>query len=320
MKTCLSMLAPFIASLLLLTACNTDELCYDHPHVGDFAVKYDWSKCPDANPGSMAAYFYPLEGEGGHVACNFTGREGGKAHLSCGSYQAIGLNSDHEDWARMRNEHDIELFEIYTADVVALQAFGIDVRALPPSRDDAGLRMAMAPSGPLYSHRKDDIAVTESNAMQTVTFYPEEATCHYTVTITDVTNIKYLRNRQIDGSISGMAEGFAHGRQAPTDVPVSMPFVLTPDNASSSMHAQFLTLGCCAEASAPNIVTIYVIFDDASAQYYTFDVTAQVRNAPDPHHVDIVISGLSLPKPIVNGGGFRPSVTDWINQTEEIVM
>lgn len=308
-----------IAILATLASCNTDELCYSHPHVGDFVVRYDWSRCPDANPASMAAYFYPADGQGAHVAYNFSGRDGGNAHLLCGDYLALGLNSDHEYWARMRNEHDIDLFEILTGDVAVLPALGIDVNSLPPSRSEASERMAMTPDGPLYNHRKDDVAVTEANAMQTVTFYPEEVTCRYTVTITDVTNIKYLHNGQIDGTISGMAEGFMHGRHAPSDVAVTMPFVLTPDNATNTIRSRFLTLGRC-DMTAAHTVTVYVIFDDQSARYYTYDVTDQVRRAPDPRNVDIVISGLELPKPIVNGGGFRPNVTDWVNEDEHIQM
>ena len=44
--------------------------------------------------------------------------------------------------------------------------------------------------------------------------------------------------------------------------------------------------------------------------------TKQVQSAPDPKHIVIVVSGLEVPKPIVNGSGFRPKVDDW--QTKEI--
>lgn len=37
----------------------------------------------------------------------------------------------------------------------------------------------------------------------------------------------------------------------------------------------------------------------------------EFRNAPDPRNVHIVLDGLTLPKPLANGSGFRPTVDDW---------
>lgn len=307
-----------IAILIAMTSCNTDELCYQHPHVGDFVVKYDWSRCPDAQPRSMAAYFYPVSGESGHIDYNFAGRDGGNAHLLCGTYLALSLNSDHQDWARMRNEHDIDLFEVYTSDALTLEALGIDVKNLPTARTDTPERMAHTPGGRLFNHRLDEIEITSMPS--TVTFTPQEATCHYTVTITGVENIKYLHGGQIDGTLTGLAEGFLHGSHSPSDVPVTMPFVLTPNTSEATMKAQFLTLGRCSGTPRSNILTVYVVFDDGSAGYYTYDVTNQVAEAPDPYNVDITIHGLVLPKPIANGSGFKPAINDWQNVTEDIIM
>lgn len=305
--------------IVLSSSCNTDELCYDHPHVGETTVVFDWSRCPDAQPASMAAYFFtPAREE--HIRYNFAGRDGGKINLPYDSYNALGLNSDHTNWARMRNVHDVEAFEIYTEDVTTLRGLGLDVRSLPAARADKEQRMAKAPEGALYNHRLDGIAVNESTEGQTVTFYPEEATCRYTVTVTDVENIKYLHGSPIDGTLSGMAEGFCHGTNSPTSTPVTMPYLLVPDEAANTLRSSFITFGRPDDASVSHTATIYVLFEDGTAQYYTYDVSDQVLDAPDPHRVDIVIKGIRLPKPIVNGGGFKPDVSQWTEQREEIKM
>lgn len=308
-----------IAILATLASCNTDELCYDHPHVGETIVRFDWSRCPDAAPASVATYFFTPDRQE-NLRYNFGGRDGGKVNLPYGSYSALGLNSDHNSWARMRYVHDIDAFEIYTEDVATLRGLGLDVHSLPSTRANNEQRMAKTPEGRLYNHRLDNIDVNENTEGQTITFYPEEVTCHYTITVTDVENIKYLHGSPIDGTLSGMAEGFCHGKHSPTSTPVTMPYVLVPDEASNTLRGSFLTFGRPNDASISHTAIIYVIFDDGTAQYYSYDVSNQVRNAPDPLHVDIVINGIKLPKPIVNGGGFSPDVKEWNDQSEEIQM
>lgn len=51
-----------------------------------------------------------------------------------------------------------------------------------------------------------------------------------------------------------------------------------------------------------------------------YDVTDQIHSAPDQRNVHIVLDGLPLPKPIVNGGGFQPSVDEWQSVDVDIEM
>lgn len=67
-------------------------------------------------------------------------------------------------------------------------------------------------------------------------------------------------------------------------------------------------------------MTIYAVLADESKWYYTYDVTDQIHSAPDQRNVHIVLDGLPLPKPIVNGGGFQPSVDEWQSVDVDIEM
>jgi len=49
-------------------------------------------------------------------------------------------------------------------------------------------------------------------------------------------------------------------------------------------------------------------------------VTRQVDDAADPRDVHILLDGLPLPKPIVNGGGFHPTVDEWQNIYVDVPM
>lgn len=310
----------FFAALLalVLTSCEHKELCLDHTHIQNVKVVFDWRNAPDASPSSVTALFFPTD-KSQAQRYNFVGRDGGPIRLSIGAYSALGMNNDHTDWARFRGTDDIETFEVYTDDATMLTVLGIDIRNIPRARETETERFASAP-GMLWNHRLDDVYLDVDTLSHTITFYPEEAVCHYTVTILDVENLKYLHGAFLDATLSGMAEGFYHGAHAPTETPVTMPFVMKTSGNEDELYGQFLTFGECTGSSNKHIVTLYMMFDDGTAMYYTFDVTDQVTNAPDPHHVDIVIRGLKLPKPITNGGGFKPNVDDWVEQYEDVNM
>ena len=67
-------------------------------------------------------------------------------------------------------------------------------------------------------------------------------------------------------------------------------------------------------------LTVYAVLSDGSEWKHTYDVTEQVHTAPDPRNVHILLYGLPVPKPIANGGGFRPNVSEWETEEENIEM
>lgn len=297
---------------VLLSGCNHKDLIYDD-RVEDVQVVFDWEKAPNANPKSMVAYFYDEDGTSTRFI--FSGRDGGVIDIPEGNFCALGMNSDVTDWAKLRNVSYPDGFETYTADAYATEAYGLSTRALPRVQGTEHERVALAP-GMLWSDRCDNVQIKYFAEHQTVTFYPEEAVCHYSVDVTDVTNLEYIDRTEIDGIISGMAEGYMHGSNIPADEKVTMPFTLSAKSETKSLHGEFLTFGEPGHESGKHILTIYLFMRDGSKWYYPFDVTTQVHNAPDPKHVHIVLKGLSLPKPIMSGGGVIPQVNNW--QTEEI--
>lgn len=306
--------------VLTLTACTQKELCEDHTHVREVEVVFDWSNAPDASPASMTYYFFNTDNPSAPpVRHDFAGRDGGSIRLTAGNYSAIGFSSDNTDWARFRDTEDIESFAVVTRDADVLPVFGIDVRVIHKVRDSEDERIAVTPDM-LWNNRQDNIELPRGTGKHVVTFYPQEVVCHYTVTVLEVENIKYVRGALLDATLSGMAEGYHHGRDATTETHVTMPFVLHNPTGTNTLYSEFLTFGECPQSPVDHEITIYMVFDDGSARYFTFDVTDQVKNAPDPRHVDIVIRGLVLPKPITNGGGLKPSVEDWESQYEDIIM
>ncbi len=305
--------------LIGATSCNHKDLCFDHMHEIETDVVFDWQKAPDANPSSMAVVMFDRNLQNDPIRYILSGRDGGTIELPFGQYDAIALNADLNDWAYFRNQPDIESVELYTHDAERLQAYQLMPDAVPKVRGTEEERMAATP-GMAWSTRSDSIVLTPDDTHKVITMYPEEIVCHYSVEILDVENLENARGEVVDGTISGMAEGYFHGKRCASEDLVTMPFTLAIADNSKELTGHFLTFGECRHNQANHILTIYLFLSDGSKWYYSFDVTDQVRNAPDPHHVNIVVHGLVLPRPLQSDAGLHPDVNDWQTETVDIKM
>ncbi len=302
-----------LTATVSLSSCHHKDLCYEESSNVEINVVFDWSNAPEANPSSMAAYFYT--GDSTPLRYIFSDITGGIIRIPYGYYDGLCINSDNTDWALMRNTSNIDSLEVYTREASTLTAYGLSSRALPRAESTPDERIVATP-GMLWSNRRDTIDIPEGTTHRTITFYPEEAVCHYTVDVTDVINITSISGSSVDGTISGMSESFFHGLNHASDTHVTMPFTLTVNQASNTLHSEFLTFGESPETAYPHMLTVYMYLTDGSKWYHTFDVTAQVADAPDPRHVHIVVSGLELPSVNPTGSGLKPTVNDW--NTDEI--
>ena len=131
----------------------------------------------------------------------------------------------------------------------------------------------------------------------------------YTVEIRNAENLKYVKG--LSGSLSGMACGLLVDRKEPAAEAVTIPFDASITQEQTGITGGLLAFGPCPQADGVHKLVIYAVLDNGEKWYYTYDVTRQVREAPDPYHVHILLDGLPLPKPIVNGGGFQPGVDGW---------
>ena len=309
----LSIISLAATSILLFSACDHKDICWDHTPSARTKVVFDWRNAPDANPASMELCMYP-EDAPNHLSFNLEGRDGGYIDLPDNTYDAICVNNDDLDWAIYRNTADEDDFEVYTHDASELGAYSLLTTSIPRADGTENERMAATP-GMAWSSRSDDITARHQEGENIITLYPEEIVCHYSVEIHDVENINSARGEIVDGTLSGMAEGYHHGSRKTSDTPVTMPFTLTVDSQGNALTGEFLTFGECDTLKAKHVLTVYLFLTDGSKWYYTFDIDKQVSEAPDPRHVHIVVSGLTLPKAIATDV-LKPEVNDW--QTEQV--
>lgn len=311
-----------LTALLAMTAtgCHHKDLRYEEVESGHLHVVFDWSQAPDANPASMAVFFFGGQTEGSALRFDFEGRDGGEVKLPTGTYTGLALNSDITDWAMVRNSEDPEQFEVYTPEVTALHTYGLSTRAIPRA-EGAEDESVVATPGMLWQNRQDYLTLRYNDRDKTFVFTPEEAVCHYTVDVLEVENLVYLDGLTVDATLSGMSGGWLHGKQTPSDTKVTHPFILTADKDTDSFHGEFLAFGENPGHSYTHSLSIYVALTDGTGRSYHYDVTSQVSQAPDPKHVHIVVRGLALPHTVSGStGGLHPEVNDWESENVDISM
>ena len=301
-----------LLSATALQSCHHKDLYYPEPQLTSrLYVRFEWSKAPQADPESMGAYLFEENG-GNPLRFIFDNKDGGEIKAPCGKRHILFLNADNTSWIRMRKTDRLEEMELLTLDAPDLSAQSLNSTAVPRADDaSAGERFASTPLM-LWGGRSDNYMISPHVGTDTITLSPEELVCHYMVDIYDVENVRGLTYTSIDATLSGMAEGYSLGGSAATDTPVTMPFILSVNKDSASMHSEFLTFGECTNTTAPHNLTVYMLLNDGSRWWHTFDVTSQVTEAPDPRNVHIVLRGLPLPEaPSVPSSSLIPNVNEW---------
>lgn len=293
----------------LFAACEHKELCYDHSHTADLQVVFDWRYAPEARPASMYLYLFPDQG-GKPLLYEFTDREGGTATVPAGHYHALCLNSDTE-FILYRNQDAYDRFEAYltggTFSRPVPRAEGTDMQGIRSTPDR------------LWSDHSDLMEVVADLPGQKLVLYPKLSVRRYTVEIRNVENLKYLTRGEIFGSLTSMSGGMLLNADQPTDETVTLPFDMSSDG-KSRIEAEFYTFGYPSASTETQYLMVYAILDDGQKYSFTYDVTSQIHEAPDPMNVHILLDGLPLPKPIDNGSGFVPEVEEWNTVEVELSM
>lgn len=314
-KTILSLLF----AVLLFTSCRHKDLYMEEDMSSQLQVVFDWRNAPDANPESMAMYLYE---EDGHSPMRFifSNKTGGLIKAPFGMHHAICMNADNTDWVRIRNQENIETYEIYTQDASEIGSRADDASTLPRPAGTENERIAATPQM-LWGSRTNNISIIPHDGMQTITMYPVENVCHYIVDVYDVKNLQDIESSAVDATLSGMAEGYNHGQQSPTDNTVSFKVELQGNAAEDNLHGEFLTFGECPTTVAKHYLTLYMVLTDGSKWYHSFDVTDQVTQAADPTHVHIIVWGLDLPEPPKAGNSdMRTDVNEWQSVNVDLKM
>lgn len=325
-------------AVAVLAACEHKELCYDHPHTTQVDVVFDWGYAPEAEENNevegMCLWFYPIDGRNAEpVYVKLGGMKGGKVEIPTGRYHVLYYNNDYKQ-VLFRGKERFFTHECYTRDADLFEPLA-GVRAssgVPRAKGTEDERAVLTPEM-MWGDNAMDVEIAEdrieyrftrdgeteetviANEEKRFVLMPHEQVCTYTYEITNVENLKYAA--QLTATLSGMSGSVFCAEEELTEECVTLPVEAKSDGVST-ITGKFQTFGHHGLNDERHILTLYVWYEDGSKYYYTNDVTGQVDGAEDKRRVHIVVDGLSLPKPIVNGGGFRPDVDDW--ETEDVAI
>lgn len=300
---------------LASSACDHKELLLECKSTLKINVVFDWRNAPGADPESMALYLFPDDG-GKPLRYLFQNSEGGEISVPYGNYTALCMNNDNTDWAELKDIGDISTFEIHSAPVS-----GISLTDLRSPADQTTDSLLVETPDLIWTDAGEKFSLSPADSGEkTLTLFPTESGCHYTIDIYDIDNPRALNERDLFSTFSGLAGGFHPGSAHSSEENVTMPLTMTVSEDGSKIHGEFLNFGQCPDIIYTNELTIHYFLTDGSAWAYRFDVTDQAHNAPDPRNVHIVLRGLPIPEPIANAGGLKPVVDDWLVEHIDLEM
>lgn len=320
--------------LTILTACEQKDLCYDHSHIVDLDVDFDWHLDPDASPESMSLFFFP-KGGGKPIQYEMAGCLGGTIRIYAGEYDVVCFNSD---------THNITLTEKDSE-----YSFTITAKDEDQNSPMSNLQRRSTSSQPLHEGTEDERIVMQSEDMweatlqnlvisQTtpeenaahihrhLTLSPEKVTDTYHIIIRNIENMNQLR--KLSGCISGMAGGLNVASHHATDEEVIIPFSINFHRDDHHAEATVVSFGSSISPIHGHYLEIYATMSDGNTYYYDYDVSEQIDHPTDEgheHYVFIDLLTLEMDQaagdpsdtgePESGSGGFSASVEDWGDTT-----
>lgn len=293
---------------LLCPACDTDMLYWPEATGAHRHVSYDWSLDSTAAPGGMRLWLYPKSWSGEPVPIDLAGRDGGEVEIPDGVYDIISYNNDSE-WLLASGTETFEGHGLATPDADLLGP----LREI--GRGPDGERVAATPDR-AWSVAVRDVTVGGND---TIRLTPKPLHCFYRFVFDGLDGLGIVS--RASATISGMADGVN-----PSGVTASAhcthPLTAYVDTAARAITGSFTCFGVTPDSSVHNCMALYIITTDGRRFKFTagdnLEVTAQVRGAPDPRHVTIVVHGIKLPGPDGSSGTFEPVVDDWEDEHHDI--
>lgn len=302
MNKMISRLAAIYAIMIaavFMPGCEHNELCYDHTHVTELNVEFDWSQAPDADPSTMVVHFFRPDGSL-YRRVEFTQRTGGKVRLEAGEYRILFHNGNMETVYELGNSHSDYALSGVSRSILEPMGREGDAPRPPESAD----QLIFSAPDQVWAGSHSAIEILPGVAGQTVKLTPVEATMEYTVEITGVENLR--DDIDVSAAITGMsplyrlAEG-CHGGEAAT-LPISVERL-----GDNTLVAHFRTFGHCPQTELAHTFSVYT----SNKFFVNYDITEKMHNAPDPRHVVIEIHGLRLPD-----AGMGTEISGWENVEE----
>ncbi len=287
-------------------------------------VAFDISECPDASPEGMALFLFPENG-GTPWRFDFSGTKGGVIDIPPGNYSVIAYNNDTYR-TQILNPDSYSACAFSTPEAGVFDGLNSLTReSIPGGPPEGSETVAKEPqimwcgSIPTVSvSDNNDLSFSRSETPSDSVSYPiltvplRQATPSVTVNAEKVGNLVDVN--KLCAVLTGMAREYSCSELRPSGKMTTIPFAINrPDPKSESLTGHLMTFGK-NDFNIPSYVLIYVWLNDGQKFYYKFDVTEQIRKAPDPLNILIELSPINIPDAIggePGQGGMDVGVDGW---------
>lgn len=303
MKTTLHHTALIACALIMMSSCKHRELCYDHTHMLDVNVNYDWTNAPGASPNSMVTRLFPLEGDITPQRHEIADKDRAVIRVQAGRYIAVGFNGTTETLVESGDTYDN--FFITTDDDELLSPMSKAPTSAPRPGEAEDEPVRKSPDV-LWCGYNEEVSLVPLKNNQHIDLPMHESTVTCTIELRNVENTS--SPIEISGALSGLSGAFSPSTAKPTAECVTMPVALKVID-SHTISGTITIFGHCPDNRNRHIFSIYT----SNRYFYHFDVTDRMHSTDDPAHITIVIDeALRLPDP--EGTGMMPTINGWSDE------
>ncbi|WP_294618619.1 DUF5119 domain-containing protein [uncultured Bacteroides sp.] len=300
-------------------ACEHKELCYDHSHVVELDIRFDWSEAlasellaskaspSDALPSTMVVQFFTTDGR--YYESRELSNDGGKIRIEAGEYKLLFHNGGMETVDEQGDRYDDYKLSGIPQTLLDPMGRGEMKGDTPPRPEGTEEEPVRATPEMVWGGSHEYLNLEVGMEGQTVTLTPTEATAEYSIEIRNIEN--WDNELDFSAALSGMAQSWRIADSTPC-AKATLSFGLRPgedENHDPTLVARFFSFGHCPEEESKHILSIYT----SNKYHYTRDVTDRLHETLDAKHIEIIIDGLKLP-----GSGVNPDMEDWGDNEEDI--
>lgn len=231
----------------------------------------------------------------------------------------IAYNNDTEA-TQFRGWNNLSTHEAFTREGNVLEPIlGSGAYSAPRAEGSEDEPVVIEPDM-VWSATRYEVTVTADTRV--IVLRPAPRVCTYTYEIRNVNNLRYVS--QCCASLSGLSPTLLMADDIPGYTWATLPFEATMDGVST-ISGRFLTFGYDPSEMRKNRLLLYVWLNDGQKLCYgtesaRFEVSEQIRRAPDRRNVHIIIDGLDLPTPTGDTHDFDPWVDDWNVENQDVEM
>lgn len=278
-------------------------------------------------PETMLVLFFDPETHA-YIANDYVGPTGGILNIDAGRYDILIYNFGTETTV-VRNTEDMSIIEAYTNEVAQniRNPFDAISERLSQSGDSAsesrsyGDDPVVFEPDHLFVGRVPGIDIPiRIEGEETMSIHADASTVleTYSIEIGPVTGKEYVQSADVFLTGQVRSNFIGSGERSPERATIYFPISI--DASDNEFHTVFNTFGKYPGAENKVYLNILVT-DTGGGQYqYRYDVTDQFDDPGNVDHKIIIRDPIDIPEPSHGGGGFRPDVTDWSDETVDIEL